>query len=88
LNDKVKTGWRGCAILRWTFHWANGKELCFSRGTRGQATLNGWSLGIAGVPEPANMAMVGFGVGFIGFVVLRNYRGSRKAALQPSSPAA
>lgn len=32
----------------------------------GQATLTGWSLDLTAVPEPANVAMVIFGVGFAG----------------------
>ena len=47
----------------------------------GQATLNGWSLGITAVPEPANMAMIIFGVGFIGIGIIRYYRNSRKTVL-------
>ena len=46
-----------------------------------QATLNGWSLGITAVPEPANMAMIIFGGGFIGIGIIRYYRNSRKTVL-------
>jgi subtilisin-like proprotein convertase family protein len=45
----------------------------------GQAILNGWSLNITAVPEPANMALVIFGVGFIGVGIARYFRSSRKA---------
>jgi len=47
----------------------------------GQAQLTGWSLGITAVPEPANMAMIIFGVGFIGIGIIRYYRNSRKTVL-------
>jgi hypothetical protein len=50
----------------------------------GNATLNGWSLDITAVPEPVNVAIIIFGVGFIGVGAIRNYRSSRKAA--PQSP--
>ena len=45
----------------------------------GQAQLTGWSLDITPVPEPVNVAMAIFGVGFIGVGVVRVYRNSRKA---------
>lgn len=48
----------------------------------GQATLTGWSLDIAAVPEPANLAIVFFGMGFIGIGIVRYYRSSRKAGLR------
>jgi len=47
----------------------------------GDATLHGWSLDITAVPEPTNMAMVIFGVGFVGFGIIRHFRNSRKSAL-------
>ena len=48
----------------------------------GQAILNGWSLNITAVPEPANIALVIFGVGFIGVAAVRGYRGSKKSPQQ------
>ncbi len=45
------------------------------------STLNGWSLDITAVPEPVNVALVIFGVGFIGVGVAHSNRGSRKATL-------
>ena len=42
-------------------------------------TLNGWSLDITAVPEPVNMAMIIFGVGFVGAGIIRYCRNSRKA---------
>jgi len=45
----------------------------------GQATLNGWSLDITAVPEPMNVAMAIFGVGFIGVGAVRVYRNLRNA---------
>ena len=47
----------------------------------GQATLNSWSLGITAVPEPANLALIIFAVGFIGIGVVRFYA-SRKTTLR------
>jgi subtilisin-like proprotein convertase family protein len=47
--------------------------------------LNGWSLDITAVPEPVNVAMVIFGVGFIGTGVVRSYRGSKKATIPPAA---
>jgi len=44
----------------------------------GNATLNGWGLDITAVPEPVNVAMAIFGLGFIGFGVVKNYHTSRK----------
>jgi subtilisin-like proprotein convertase family protein len=46
-------------------------------------TLNGWSLDITAVPEPVNLAMVIFGVGFIAVGAVRVYRSSRKATISP-----
>jgi subtilisin-like proprotein convertase family protein len=40
----------------------------------GQAQLTGWSLGITAVPEPVNVAMVIFGVGFVGMGAVRYAR--------------
>lgn len=51
----------------------------------GQAQLNGWSLGITAVPEPANMSLIFLGVGFIGVIAMRRYGGSVKATLQGQS---
>ena len=51
----------------------------------GNATLNGWSLDISAVPEPINVALPIFGVGFIGFSVIRRYLGSRKPAFRSNS---
>ena len=45
------------------------------------STLNGWSLDITVVPEPVNVAVSIFGMGFIGAGVVR-YRSSRKAMRQ------
>jgi len=50
----------------------------------GQAQLTGWSLDITAVPEPVNVAMAIFGVGFIGVGAVRGYRNSRKAKFQSS----
>ena len=47
----------------------------------GQAILNGWSLNITAVPEPANIALVIFGMGFVGFGIIRYFSNSRKSAL-------
>jgi len=47
----------------------------------GQATSNSWSLGITAVPEPANLALIIFAVGFIGIGVVRFYA-SRKTTLR------
>ena len=49
------------------------------------STLNGWSLDITTVPEPVNVAMAIFGVGFVGVGAVRSYRCSRKAMLQSPS---
>ena len=49
------------------------------------STLNGWSLDITAVPEPVNVAMAIFGVGFVGVGAVRSYRCSRKAMLQSPS---
>jgi subtilisin-like proprotein convertase family protein len=54
----------------------------------GQATLSGWSLNITAVPEPANLALIIFGVGFIGVGVVRVSSNSRKAKFQSSPPVA
>lgn len=54
----------------------------------GQATLNGWSLNITAVPEPANMAMIIFGVGIIGVGIVRCIRNSRKAIPHTPQPVA
>ena len=54
----------------------------------GQATLNGWSLNITAVPEPANMAMIIFGVGFIGVGIVRCIRNSRKGTPHTLQPVA
>ena len=43
------------------------------------STLNGWSLDITAVPEPANIALVIFGMGFGGFGIIRYFRNSRKS---------
>ena len=48
----------------------------------GQAILNGWSLNITAVPEPANIALVIFGMGFVGFGIIRYFRNARKSALR------
>ena len=48
----------------------------------GQAMLNGWSLNITAVPEPANIALVIFGMSFVGFGITRYFRNSRKSALR------
>jgi subtilisin-like proprotein convertase family protein len=40
----------------------------------GQAQLTGWSLGITAVPEPVNVAMVIFGVCFVGMGAVRYAR--------------
>ena len=48
----------------------------------GQAILNGWSLNITAVPEPANMALVIFGMGFVGFGITRYFRNARKSAMR------
>ena len=48
----------------------------------GQTTLNGWSLNITAVPEPANIALLIFGMGFVGFGITRYFRNSRKSALR------
>ena len=48
----------------------------------GQAILNGWSLNITAVPEPANLALMIFGVGFIGSGTIRYFRNTRKSALR------
>ena len=37
----------------------------------GNETLNGWSLDITAVPEPANVALTIFGIGFVAFGVTR-----------------
>jgi subtilisin-like proprotein convertase family protein len=42
------------------------------------STLDGWSLDITAVPEPANVAMALFGVSFVGLGLLRTCRKSRK----------
>jgi len=47
----------------------------------GQSQLTGWSLNIMPVPEPANLALIIFGVGFVGFGIIRYFRISRKSAL-------
>ena len=47
----------------------------------GQPILNGWSLNITAVPEPANIALVIFGVSFIGIGAVRFYA-SRKTTLR------
>ena len=52
------------------------------------STLNGWSLDITAVPEPVNVAMAIFGIGFIGVGAVRVYRNSRKVTLKSSSLAA
>lgn len=44
------------------------------------STLNGWSLDITAVPEPVNVAMAVFGASFVGIILLRAYRGSKKSA--------
>ena len=49
-------------------------------------TLNGWSLDITAVPEPANVALAIFGAGFVGIGVARAYRGLRKIG-ETNSPA-
>ena len=48
----------------------------------GQAILNGWSLNITAVPEPANIALVFFGMGFVGFGTIRYLRNTRKSAMR------
>jgi len=47
----------------------------------GQATLNGWSLGITAVPEPVNLAMIISGTGLVGFGTIRYFRNTGKSAL-------
>ena len=47
----------------------------------GQPILNGWSLNITAVPEPANLALIIFGVGMVGFGIIRYFRSSRKSVL-------
>jgi len=54
----------------------------------GTSTLNSWSLDITAVPEPANVAMIFFGAGFIGFIGFRFYRGSKKVRRQAAPFAA
>ena len=70
---------------------ANGEWTLFFADTTpggGQAQLTGWSLDITPVPEPVNVAMAIFGVGFIGVGAVRGYRNSRRATLPSSSLAA
>jgi len=50
----------------------------------GQAQLTGWSLDITAVPEPINVALAIFGIGFIGVGAVRVYRKSRKAKFHPA----
>lgn len=45
-----------------------------------KATLDSFSLAITAVPEPVNVALVMFGVGFVGFGIIRDFRNSRKSA--------
>ena len=47
----------------------------------GQPILNGWSLNITAVPEPTNLALIIFGVGLVGFGIIRYFRSSRKSVL-------
>ena len=64
---------------------ANGTWTLFladETGGGGQAILNGWSLNITAVPEPANIALLIFGMGFVGFGITRYFRNSRKSALR------
>ena len=49
-----------------------------------QSTLVSWSLDITAVPEPVNVAMAIFGVGFVGAGAVRRYRGSSQAKLPPA----
>lgn len=46
----------------------------------GQPILNGWSLNITAVPEPANMALVIFGGGFIAVFAVRSCLGSKETS--------
>jgi hypothetical protein len=47
-----------------------------------QSTVTSWSLDITAVPEPTSVALVIFGVGFIGVGTVRIYRGSRKSKFE------
>ena len=47
----------------------------------GQSQLTGWSLNIMPVPEPTNLALIIFGVGMVGFGIIRYFRSSRKSVL-------
>ena len=49
-----------------------------------QSTLVSWSPDITAVPEPVNVAMAIFGVGFVGAGAVRRYRGSSQAKLPPA----
>jgi hypothetical protein len=46
------------------------------------STLVSWGLDISAVPEPASVALVIFGVGFICVGTVRIYRGSRKSKFE------
>jgi len=59
----------------WTLYFA---DLANGGGT---SLVEGWSLNITAVPEPANLAMIIFGVSFMGFGIARYFRNSRKAML-------
>jgi subtilisin-like proprotein convertase family protein len=59
----------------WTLYFA---DLANGGGT---SLVEGWSLNITAVPEPANLAMIIFGVSFMGFGFARYFRSSRKAML-------
>ena len=59
----------------WTLYFA---DLANGGGT---SLVEGWSLNITAVPEPANLALIIFGVSFMGFGIARYFRNSRKAML-------
>jgi hypothetical protein len=59
----------------WTLYFAD-------QGPGDVMTLNSFDLSITPVPEPVNVALVIFGVGFVGFGIIRYVRNSRKSALR------
>jgi len=66
----------------WTLYFA---DLANGGGT---SLVEGWSLNITAVPEPVNVTLAIFGVGFMGVGAVRVYRGSKKAMFQSSLPTA
>lgn len=58
----------------WTLYFAD-----LASGGNNGSTLVNWNVGVFAVPEPINVALGIFAVGFIGLRAVRIYRGSRKA---------